>query len=329
MLRIRLLMIGSVLLLGCSEAPVPVAVVPITEARFVASQACETCHATQYADWQSSHHDLAMQTADATTVLGDFGGATFDYYGTATQFQRVDGTFIVQTENAGGDREDFRVTHTFGVFPLQQYLVEYPQGRLQALPFAWDTRDADVGGQRWFHLYPDEYIGPGDELHWTGRALNWNYMCAECHSTNVELNYDQAADSFATTWSEIDVGCEACHGPASEHVRKAASGLLGSDFDLPVSLDDSEGAVWQMNLATGIAERSRLAMRPPQQAESCGRCHARRGVITADYEYGKPLAHTHRPALLEEPLYYADGQIRDEVYVYGSFLQSRMYAAGV
>jgi len=330
-LRFRLFLLGSALLLSaCSESlPAATPVATTSEVVFVGSAACSSCHETQFSDWQGSHHDLAMQIADEITVLGDFNNVTFEYYNTQTYFLREDGSFVVRTENADGQIEDFKVAYVFGVEPLQQYLVEFPDGRLQSLPFAWDTRDPGSGGRRWYHLYPDEYIGPGDELHWTGRYQNWNYMCAECHSTDVDVNYDVAKDRFDTTWFEIDVACEACHGPASKHIESAQAGSLGRDFDLAVSLNDHGRAVWQMNLETGIAERSQLAMRPPQQPESCGRCHARRGVITAEYEYGKPLADTHRPALLNEPLYFADGQIRDEVYVYGSFLQSRMYQAGV
>ena len=330
-LRFRLILFGGVLLLSaCSETPPPTtpAETP-TEAVFVGSAACNDCHETQFSDWQGSHHDLAMQVVDDTTVLGDFDDASFEYFDTQTHFLRVDGDFVVRTENADGDIEDFTVAFVFGVEPLQQYLVEFPGGRMQSLPFAWDTRDASAGGQRWFHLYPDEYIEPGDELHWTGRYQNWNYMCAECHSTDLAVNYDVTQDRFDTSWSEINVGCEACHGPASRHIAGAQAGTLGNNSEFPVDLDDHGRAIWQMNLATGIAERSELAMRPPQQPESCGRCHARRGVITAEYEYGKPLMDTHRPALLSEPLYFADGQIREEVYVYGSFLQSRMYQAGV
>jgi len=330
-LRFRLLTLGSVFLLSaCNEAsPPPAPPTPEHGQAFVGSDSCQNCHEAQFSDWQGSHHDLAMQVADASTVLGDFADATFAYYDTVSHFLRDDGRFVVRTQNAAGDLEDFHVAYTFGVKPLQQYLVEFPDGRLQALPFAWDTRDSESGGQRWYHLYPDEYIGPGDELHWTGRQQNWNYMCAECHSTDVNLNYDIAQDTFATSWSEINVACEACHGPASKHIEKAQTGALTGSSGFPVDLDDHGYAVWQMNLETGIAERSQLAMRPPQQPESCGRCHARRGVIAAEYEYGKPLADTHRPALLNPPLYFADGQIRDEVYVYGSFVQSRMYRAGV
>ena len=211
----------------------------------------------------------------------------------------------------------------------QQYLVDIGAGRLQALSVVWDSRPAAAGGNRWFHLYPDEPIPAGDSLHWTGPQQNWNYMCAECHSTNLVKGYDAATDAFTTSWSEINVACEACHGPASEHVDRARAGATDTPRGLAVDLDDSGRASWIMDPATGIASRSEFRLRPPQQPESCGRCHSRRAVLTEDYEWGRSLFDTHLPVLLEDGLYYADGQIRDEVYVYGSFLQSRMYQAGV
>lgn len=269
-----------------------------------------------------------MQVANEDTVLGDFSGATAEYFGSTTSFTEDNGTFLVRTENANGQIQDFEITHTFGVEPLQQYLVEFPGGRKQALPFAWDARAAEGGGQRWYHLNADEFIAADDPLHWTGRYFNWNYMCAECHSTNVRLGYDIETDTFATAFDEISVGCEACHGPASQHVVQAQAGRFNPDFGLLVNLDDSGNSSWIMNTETGIASRSEPIDRQ-QQPESCGRCHARRGALAAEYEYGKSLSDTHSVALLEEGLYHADGRIQDEVYVYGSFVQSKMYAAGV
>jgi tetratricopeptide (TPR) repeat protein len=295
----------------------------------VGSVACANCHEAEYKDWQGSHHELAMQVANASTVLGDFSDTEFDYYGKKTHFTTRDHEYFVRTENALGEEQDFRVAYTFGITPLQQYLVEFPGGRMQALPFAWDSRDEIDGGQRWYHLYPDEYIEPGDILHWTGRLQNWNYMCAECHSTNLVMGYNVETKTYDTTYSELSVGCEACHGPGSEHQDQAITGTFDDNFGLPVDLDDNRTATWVMNRDTGIAERSKPSTTVSQQPESCGRCHSRRGVIATEYEYGKALADTHRLALLGEHLYFADGQIQDEVYVYGSFVQSRMYRAGV
>jgi len=296
---------------------------------FVGSTTCSNCHESQYKDWRGSHHELAIQIADKTTVLGDFDNTEFDYFGRKTRFFTRDNSFYVTTQDADGQDKEYRVTYTFGVTPLQQYLIEFPGGRMQALPFSWDTRPAADGGMRWFHLYPDEYIGPGDELHWTGRYQNWNYMCAECHSTNLEMGYDPDTDSFATTYSELSVGCEACHGPGAEHVSQANADVFDSLLGLALNLGEHASSGWIMNLESGIAEPSEPLTRLPEEIETCGRCHARRGLITTDYEYGKPLADTHLLALLDEQLYFSDGQIKDEVYVYGSFIQSRMYHAGV
>lgn len=330
-LRVAAIALVALGVVACGRVPEPVEPVVESDAEpgFVRRVVCAECHAAEAGAWQGSHHDLAMQAVGEGTVLGDFSGETFDYFGTITRFLERDGKYIVRTQGEDGEPGEFPVSYTFGVEPLQQYLVEFPGGRLQTLPFSWDTRPAEAGGQRWFHVYPHEMIAPDDPLYWTGREQNWNYMCAECHSTQVDLGYDPAGDSFATSWKELDVSCEACHGPGSVHVAQAERAAFDAARGLVVDLDDRAGAAWVMNPETGIAERSKARLEPPRQPEACGRCHARRGVIAPEYEYGKPLADTHLPALLEEPLYFADGQIREEVYVYGSFLQSRMYRAGV
>lgn len=319
---------ASLLLFACGEpasnkAP-DAANNALPEATYVGKKACAQCHVDESAAWQNSHHDLAMQHASAQAVLGNFDSSTFEKDGVTSRFFMRDGSHWVETDNASGDLQEFEIAYAFGVTPLQQYLIEFEDGRLQTLPIAWD-----VQGKRWFHLYPDETIPHTDVLHWTGREQNWNYMCAECHSTNLRKNYDLKADSFDTDWSEINVSCEACHGPASNHVTIAKASAWGDGNGLLVNLDDRNGATWDLNEQTGIARRDPPRMQITQQPEACGRCHSRRGVATADYEFGKPLLDTHLLALLEEHLYFADGQIAEEVYVYGSFLQSKMYRAGV
>jgi tetratricopeptide (TPR) repeat protein len=330
--RARLLFLSIVTsLAACDGAQKTVGAQPekALPAAFVGSASCTACHSQQAADWRGSHHDLAMQLVDDSNVLGDFSDTTFDYFGGETRFYRRDDGYFVKTADSGGQPAEFRVKYTFGVEPLQQYLVELPRGHVQALPFAWDSRPQAQGGQRWFHLYPQENIQPGDPLFWTGREQNWNYMCAECHSTQVDLGYSAKDDSFDTSYAEINVGCEACHGPGSRHIARIEREASGADSDFPANLDDRMGAVWQMDPVSGIARRSEVRPHPPRQPESCGRCHSRRGVLAPEYAFGRPLADTHLPALLDEPLYFADGQIHGEVFVYGSFLQSRMYQAGV
>jgi tetratricopeptide (TPR) repeat protein len=228
--------------------------------------------------------------------------------------------------------QDYEVKYTFGVTPLQQYLIELDNGRLQALTIAWDTRDKKEGGQRWFHLYPDEEITYTDELHWTRTNFNWNGMCAECHSTNLKKNYESTTDTFKTSWSEIDVSCEACHGPSSNHIAwaKKESGweLSNDDKGLPVLFNERKDIIWNMNSKTGNAQRS-VVRTSEKEIEVCAQCHSRRSVISDDYSPGKSFLNHYIPRLLDEGMYFADGQIQDEVYVYGSFLQSKMYHAGV
>jgi len=274
-----------------------------------------------------------MAVADSTTVLGNFDDARYTYNGVTSRFFRRDGRYWVNTEGPDGTLVDYPISYTFGVYPLQQYLIAFPRGRYQALGIAWDTRPSSEGGQRWYHLYPGEQVDHRDVLHWTGALQNWNFMCAQCHSTNLQKGYVEAADSYATTWSEIDVSCEACHGPGGNHVALAAErqgkpGAWGGPTGLTVSFHDTTAARWIMDTATGIARRS-APRANRMEIETCGLCHARRAQVWPDSGAGQILAQTQRVSLLDDGLYYADGHQRDEVYEYGSFLQSKMYRAGV
>ena len=192
-------------------------------ATFVGSDVCAGCHQTEAKLWHGSHHEQAMDHATEKSVLGDFNDAGFNYYGMHSRFFRKDGKFLLETDGPDGRLATFEVKYTFGVYPLQQYLIEFADGRIQALSIAWDSRSKEQGGQRWFHLYPNEDIKHDDILHWTKLNQNWNFMCSECHSTGVQKNYDAKDDHFHTSWSEISVGCETCHGQGSRHVAWATS----------------------------------------------------------------------------------------------------------
>ena len=290
------------------EAPGASATEPVRPvAEFVGSADCRECHEPEFDSWSGSHHDLAMDVATEDSVLGDFDDAEFTLFGVTSRFYRKDGRFFVHTNGPGGAMGDFEITHTFGWFPLQQYLVPFPGGRLQTLPIAWDSRE-----NRWFRVPPVEDLDPDDWLYWTNAAQNWNGMCAQCHSTNLDKNYDPETDTYATTWSDIDVGCEACHGPGSLHVEWAEIPAIGRP------------AVDGFRLA-----KQTSGITPRQHVELCAPCHSRRASM-ADLEHTETdFMQTFLPSLLEEGLYFADGQILDEVYVYGSFTQSKMYQRDV
>ncbi len=275
---------------------------------YVADADCAGCHRTEFDAWTGSHHDLAMQVAAPGTVLGDFDDAVFTHHGVTSRFFRRGDRFFVNTEGPDGTLADFELTHTLGVEPLQQYLAPFPGGRLQSLTIAWDT-----ARNRWFHLYPDERIEPDDPLHWTGRYQTWNLQCAACHSTDLRKGYDVGSDTYDTTWAEIDVGCQACHGPGERHAALARGAGDG---------DAAPPGDWGLVAPFSAAD-------PARELDACAPCHSRREELTPVAAHGGPLLDDFLPARLAEGLYHPDGQILDEVYVYGSFVQSRMHAAGV
>ncbi len=281
------------------------------KATFVGSKTCMQCHEKEYLDWKNSDHDHSMDSATEKTVSGDFDNAVFVRNGFANRMYKKEGKFYVYTKGKGGKPAEFRVAYTFGYKPLQQYLVPFDSGRLQCLPIAWDSRR-----KCWFHLsdslHHGEEIDPGDWLYWTNNGQNWNGMCAECHSTNLHKNYNPETHIYHTTWSEIDVSCEACHGPGSEHnkwasVEKAKRPLI-KNYGLVVKTS---------------------AITPQQQIDRCAYCHSRR-TSYGDFTYPhKNLFDIISPQLPKMPYYYPDGQIKEEDYVYASFMQSKMHENNV
>ena len=304
---------------------------PAGKATYVGAESCKTCHEPEFKAWSGSHHQLAMQEASVSTVLGDFADVKFRHKGIESTFFKRGDKFMVRTDGPDGKLADYEISYTFGLYPLQQYLIPFPGGRYQTLPIAWDTRPKNAGGQRWFHLYPDQKIDHKDPLHWTRLYQNWALQCAECHSTNLRKGYDAASNTYHTTFSEINVACESCHGPGSAHVdwaRKVRAPYPAQEHKGLPSLQSRWKDAWKFpSDSARFAVRDHLA--DPAGMNSCAACHARRSTLSEDGKAGATLEDSHRLALLTAPNYHADGQQREEVYVWGSFLQSKMYQRGV
>ncbi len=271
---------------------------------FIGSGACKECHESEYEAWKLSDHYKSMQVAGKQTVLGDFNNAVFESKGFTNKMFKADSIFYMVLENHSGKSDTFEVKYTFGHFPLQQYIIEFPDGRYQCTHVAWDSRE-----NKWFDLYPDLEIHHSEWLHWSGGAQTWNNMCADCHSTNLQKNYHAESDSYHTTWDEINVSCEACHGPGSEHVRLAKM--------------DAKPELINSSVFLGAFSSQQ------EQMQFCARCHSRRGQLTNSFDFSEHWMQQYSPEILRPGLYFADGQILDEVYVWGSFTQSKMYREGV
>lgn len=286
--------------------------------RFVGRSSCAECHQTQTASFTGSHHDKAMEIANDESVLGNFDNQTIEHYGVTSRMFRDGSRFMINTEGPDGINRDFEIKYTFGYDPLQQYMVELEQegelkdgelGKLQVLRVSWDTQN-----KKWFYLTPPdvlEKLDPTDPLHWTGSTQNWNLTCAVCHSTNFKKNFDLETTSYHSTFSEIDVSCEACHGPASYHVELATRKSL----------------FWDRKHGFGLVKLKTKNNLP--QIESCAPCHSRRTEIEEGFLPGCNFDEYYALQTVSEPIYHADGQIRDEDYVHGSFTQSKMFHNGV
>ena len=299
-------------------------------ADFVGNETCVDCHKEEVEAWIGSDHDMAMKHADDASVLGDFTNATFEFEGNTNRFFKKGDQYWVNIEGPDGKFHDYQITYTFGFEPLQQYMVEFEDGRIQLIPFAWDSREKTEGGQRWYHLYPE--MKKTDEFYWTNSGQNWNFMCADCHSTDVKKNYDSTTDTYQTTWSEINVSCEACHGPASKHVNwsknqnNATNLHYGFDRDLSKSVKE-----WVFK--EGHSTLQPKDIQKTDQVTVCAQCHSRRSQLNEDQAHvngdSRSLLDSYLPSLITPDLYHNDGQIYDEDYVYGSFMQSKMADKGV
>jgi Tfp pilus assembly protein PilF len=276
-------------------------------AQYVGRTTCLSCHEEECRQWKGSHHDRSMDLAADSTVLGNFDHAELKSNGRTHKFYKKDDRFYVFTDGENGEMQEFEIKYVFGFTPLQQYLVEFDHGRFQVLPLTWNTIN-----KNWYHMADSIYSGQDIDhenwLHWTNQAQNWNSMCADCHSTNLKKGYQHETGEYNTTWSEIDVNCEACHGPSSKHLEWANLAEYARtefvNYGLPVKTSNIDNF---------------------QYVDQCARCHSRRTTFT-DYNPGNGSIYNHiNPNLPVEPNYYIDGQIREEDYVYGSFIQSKMY----
>ncbi len=358
---------------------------------FVGSDACGQCHQTEFNLWSGSHHQLAMSRATEQSVLGDFNNIKVTYKSRIAHFFKSENQFFVTTDNAEGKAQTFEVTDTFGVEPLQQYLVKFPRGRKQVLDIAWDSRDKSLGGQTWFFIHSDhgkdiinkekvDNKSPLDHikapqlslnsdtqdsvapLHWTSSFYNWNSRCASCHTTGFEKNYDTKSDSYNSEYIEDKVGCESCHGKGKQHIQWAkgdtekntpyqgfnhslkdtgvwdvineiSQSSLATTGPIKQPTDSIQPAVTSNNkdkntLHRAPATKIRTGLSAESQVEACAGCHSRR-LQLSEHQAGKPFTNNYMPMLIEQPLYHNDGQIKDEVFVWGSFAQSKMFQAGV
>ncbi len=281
--------------------------IEIANNSFVGDAACINCHKSEYKEWKKSDHFMSMLPANKSTVKGDFNNVTYIEDGVKSIFFKKSGFYYINTEGEDGNNHDFKVKYTFGVAPLQQYLIQFPDGRLQVTRLSWDTKN-----NRWFNQYPGQKIASHDWLHWTKNSQNWNTMCAVCHSTNLKKNYNFHTDRYKTTFSSINVSCESCHGAGKKHI------------------DFMESPTYKNSDITKIKNFRILNNKSQtEQINKCAPCHALITEISSSHINSKELMDNYIPQIPDKQNFHEDGQVKNEDYNYASFLQSKMYSKGV
>ena len=276
---------------------------------------CQQCHQKEVGLWKQSHHKKAMDVANEKTVLGNFDNQSFtNKKGEVTRFFKKKKKFFINTIGDDGKKHDFQVKFVFGFEPLQQYLFQLNDGKIQTLSIAWDNHK-----KKWYTLYPDLDIIHKDRLHWTSQGQNWNSMCASCHTTNFEKNFDVKTQTYHSKFDEINVSCSSCHGSAEQHMKLVKEGKLD---DLPKHKRHLHKYGFQKSLA-------RTPTNSLTEIESCAPCHSRRVELKKDLNTDEKFSDKYLLSLLERNIYQMDGQLLDETYVLGSFAQSKMYHKGI
>lgn len=278
--------------------------VKVEPSAYAGSASCRECHAQAYEEWQGSHHGQAERPISRVQDRSAFDPPHSFKHGTQNSDARIapNGRYEIVTMSRQGERQVFAPDRVIGVNPLRQFLVPAPGGRMQVTEVAYDPRS-----NQWFNIYNEEDRQAGEWGHWTGRGMNWNMMCAFCHNTAVQKNYDPLTDTYATKMVEPTVGCEMCHGPMADHVK------------------------WQKprpQPAKGDPTIRRLSK--DRMLDTCGACHARRAELTGTHRVGDDFLDHYALTIPDDSdIYYPDGQIRDEDYEYAPFLGSRMNHSGV
>ncbi len=294
----------------CSCKPATVAPAPVSpphppsnSSDYVGSASCKECHAYAYGLWAGSHHAQAERLVQPNLDRPAFDPAREFKHGTQKSLlQWNNGRAEITSPSLSSQWETNPVARVIGEDPLRQYLIGFPGGRFQVQEASFDPK-----AKEWFNVFGNEDRKPGEWGHWTGRGMNWNSMCAACHNTRVQKNYDEKTDTYQTTMKEMTVSCEACHGPLKAHVdwEKQHSGSNEADPTFP-----------------------RLTRR--QTFDMCSSCHARRADLTGEFKPGDEFAdHFELSTVDTGDTFYPDGQNRDEDYEMSSFMGSKMQHAGL
>ncbi len=273
---------------------------------YLGSSECRPCHERFYQLWAPSHHGLAMQPYTAEFAAKNLISQKEDIkIGPARYHAVIDekGGYVIE-KTAKGEQK-YPILHVLGGKNVYYFLTPMQRGVLQVLPLAYD-----VQRREWFDTaasavrhFPDR---TDEAIHWKDRPYAFNTSCYSCHVSQLVKNYDPKTDSYNTTWKEPGINCEACHGPAEEHVR--------------VCLEAPEGTV-PKDLKLDTITQSR-GFTQHQTNTACSVCHAKMSAITNEFIPGEDFFQHYDLLTLENIDFYPDGRDLGENYTFTSWRMS-------
>ncbi len=302
-------------------APVTAQKISFGEPKYTGSESCKQCHWREHDSWNHTLHSKFVQPVDEFTVIGDFkrnNSLTVSVTGKAPELANKkitskmfikDGKYYVNTIGPDGKFRDYEISYVIGINRRQNYITKFPNGELHVLPVEWED-----GEKKWEDYNGLERHYPGDGNYWSDAGRIWQFKCGSCHVTGMEINYNRDSDSFDTTWVDLGIGCEACHGPGSNHI------IAAKDY-------------YEKEKET-IINPAKLPWK--LRAMVCGQCH-NWGASTADispyregfpkkysfaygYQVGKPLHLYYEEELDEEKKHHQQ---------YNEWLESSHAEAGI
>ena len=230
--------------------------------------------------------------------------------GTTYLLQVRENQFYITEPDLSGKPLEHRVEYTLGERRFQHYLTTLADGRILVLPPTWDiarknwTLGLDIGN-------PEE--GSGDPVQ------VWNKSCYSCHVSQGQKNFDLEKLRYQTTWQDLGINCESCHGPGGEHIGRA-TGVKAMD------------AATRAQIKEAIVNPARL--NAASSTTICAQCHSLRDIYADNfkaganfYDYFTPVMEYRLPAS-PDSAYWADGRPRQLANETFGLWQSQCFLKG-
>lgn len=266
-----------------------------------ANMDCAKCHEHEHyicaAPGKAAHHTLANRALPSKIDDRAFDSREFVHSGVKYLFYKEGGECKVSAEDLKSGKKSFYTAKmAIGLDPLIQYVVEGKNGAYQVLSAAYDPKKDEF-----FDVFNNEPRAPGDWGHWLSGGMNWNSNCAYCHTTDFRKNFKVGDNSYHSGFSAHGVSCLQCHDA------------------LPKDCKHSE--------LSELAERPS----PAERMYACAVCHSRREQLKDEkFKAGSDFYDYFRPILpVQDGIYYPDGKVRDENFMFSSFMMCRQYQAGL